>query len=275
MPEGDTILRAARTLQKVLAGKAIVAAESPRFALADSRLVGRTVAKVEALGKNLLIRFDDGRVLHTHMRMTGSWHVYRPGERWQKPRRDARIVLATDDFVTVCFNAPVVRLLAAAEVERDPALTRLGPDLLSPGFSRAEALRRIGALAPIEIGEAVMRQDAVAGIGNVYKSETLFVCRVDPFARVGALPEETLGTILDAARRLMSANLTGRGPRTTRPSLGRERTWVYGRRGRPCRKCRTPIRMRRQGADLRSTYWCPACQAPIVPSPPDGGRGSG
>ena len=218
-----------------------------------------SITKVEARGKNLLVLFDDGRVLHTHMRMTGSWHIYRPGERWQRPRRQARIVLATADFVAVCFDAPVVRLLRAGAAARDPKLRALGPDVLADDFDRAEARRRILALGGVEIGEALLRQSAVAGIGNIYKSETLFLCGADPFAPAGSLSERAVDRLLDTARRLMSANLRG-SARTTRPSLTRERTWVYGRRGRPCRRCRTEIRMRRQGADLRSTYWCPSCQ---------------
>ena len=260
MPEGDTILRAARTLSKVLAGKALTRVESPLRAIAGAGLEGRRIEKVEARGKNLLVEFDDGRVLHTHMRMTGAWHVYRPGERWQRPRRQVRVVLATEEFVTVCFDAPVVRLLSPAERTRDAVLTALGPDILASDFDYAEARRRLRAFADRPIGEAVMRQSAVAGIGNVYKSETLFLCGVDPFAPVAALSDRALGLVLEKARARMTVNLPG-GARGTRPSLTRERTWVYGRSGRPCRRCGTAIRMRRQGADARSTYWCPSCQA--------------
>jgi endonuclease-8 len=201
------------------------------------------------------------------MRMSGSWHVYRPGERWQRPRRQARVVLATPEFVTVCFDAPVVRLLRPGGAERDPRIAALGPDVLAPEFDRAEARRRLRALGDVEIGEALMRQSAVAGIGNVYKSETLFLGRQNPFARGGALTDRSLDVLLDTARRLMTAGFRGTAPRATRPSLTRERTWVYGRRGRPCRRCGTIIRMRRQGTDRRSTYWCPSCQAPQNSAP--------
>lgn len=262
MPEGDTIWRAAQTLHKALAGRSVVAASSPVAGVSAAGLAGRTVVAVESRGKNLLIRLDDGRVVYTHMRMTGSWHIYRPGERWQRPRRQARVVLATADFVAVCFDAPVVRLLRAGAAARDAKLGALGPDVLAEDFDRAEARRRILALGGVEIGEGLLRQSAVAGIGNVYKSETLFLCGVDPFAPAGSLSERDVDHLLDTARRLMAANLRG-SARTTRPSLSRrtrERTWVYGRRGRPCRRCGTEIRMRRQGADMRSTYWCPSCQ---------------
>ena len=259
MPEGDTIHRAARTLDRALRGKVVSTVESPLPAIAGAELEGQSVSKVEARGKNLLVAFEDGRILHTHMRMTGSWHIYRPGERWQRPRRRARVVLTTTDFVAVCFDAPVVRLLRPGALARDRALTALGPDLLSPEFDRIEARRRLHALGPVPIGEALLRQSAVAGIGNVYKSETLFLCRQDPFAPAGGLPDRTLDLVLDTARRLMTATVR-RGVRATRPSLSRERTWVYGRAGRPCRRCGTAIRMRRQGVERRSTYWCPACQ---------------
>ena len=259
MPEGDTIHRAARTLDRVLAGKTLTAVDSPLPQIASAGLEGASVSKVEARGKNLLVVFGDGRVLHTHMRMTGSWHVYRPGERWQRPRREARVVLTTPDWVTVCFDAPVVRLLRAGDLQRDRKLAALGPDILAPDYDRAEARRRLQALSGVELGEALLRQSAVAGIGNVYKSETLFLCRQDPFAAVEFLPDRSLDLVLDTARRLMGETLR-RGVRATRPTLSRERTWVYGRRGRPCRRCGTAIRMRRQGIEGRSTYWCPSCQ---------------
>jgi endonuclease-8 len=260
MPEGDTIHRAARTLDRVLRGKVVSAVESPLPAIAGADLEGQSVSKVEARGKNLLVVFEDGRVLHTHMRMTGSWHVYRPGERWQRPRRQARVVLTTADFVAVCFDAPVVRLLRSGSLARDKALSSLGPDLLADEFDLLEARRRLHSLGTVPIGEALLRQSAVAGIGNVYKSETLFLCGQSPFTPAGDLSDGAIDRLLETARRMMAATLR-RGVRATRPTLTRERTWVYGRSGRPCRRCGTEIRMRRQGMEGRSTYWCPSCQA--------------
>jgi endonuclease-8 len=261
VPEGDTIWRAARTLHRALAGQSVVAARSSVPAVDEAALAGRTVEAVESRGKNLLIRLDDGRVLHTHMRMTGSWHVYRPGEPWQRPERQARVVLETARYVAVCFNAPVVELLAPGAERRHPALSRLGPDLLSPGFDRDEARRRLRARGDLPVGEALLAQDALAGIGNVYKSETLFLCGIDPFRPVRDLSDADLDRVVERARTLMSANLGGT-PRATRARGGGfERMWVYRRRGRPCRRCGTPIRMRRQGTDARSTYFCPRCQA--------------
>jgi len=261
VPEGDTIWRAARTLHRALAGQSVVAARSAVAAVDETALVGRTVDSVESRGKNLLIRLDDGRVLYTHMRMTGSWHVYRPGERWQRPARQARVVLETARYVAVCFSAPVVELLSPGAERRHPALARLGPDLLSAGFDREEARRRLRARGELPVGEAILAQDALAGIGNIYKSETLFLCGVDPFRRVRELSDAELDRIVERARALMSANLDA-GPRSTRGNAGgSQRMWVYRRSGRPCRRCGTAIRMRRQGTDARSTYWCTRCQS--------------
>ena len=257
MPEGDTIWRAAKTLDRALAGRTLLAVRSPNPAIARARLAGGSVESVASQGKNLLIRFGDGRVLHTHMRMTGSWHIYRPGEPWQRPERQARVVLETDRFVAVCYNSPVEELLTAASLRSHRTQSGLGPDLLSPAFDSDEARRRLRGLDEVAIGEALMAQSALAGIGNVYKSETLFLCGVDPFRRVRDLTDVELEGVIAKARALMSANLTGR-PRTTR--RGSDRTWVYRRRGRPCHRCGSTIQMRRQGTQGRSTYWCPGCQ---------------
>ncbi|HJL16273.1 MAG TPA: DNA-formamidopyrimidine glycosylase family protein [Sandaracinaceae bacterium LLY-WYZ-13_1] len=259
MPEGDTIHRAARTLEKAIGGRRVTAWRSndPALDRVDD-LVGRTVAAVEARGKNLLVRFDDGRTLHTHQRMEGSWHVYRPGEAWRKPARGAVAVIETDAWVAVCFHAPVCDLLAPGRVPR--AVRRLGPDLLAPRADLDEALRRMRAHPTMPVGVAVMRQHLVAGIGNVYKSETLFLERASPFTPVAELSDEALRGILRRARRLMKQNLRG-FPRTTRRRFGRERLWVYGRAGERCYTCGEAIRMRRQGDDGRSTYFCPRCQS--------------
>ena len=256
MPEGDTILRAARALDRSLAGKRITAFQSPVPRLARAGLAGRRVDSVEARGKNLLVRFDDGRTLRSHMRMTGSWHLYRPGERWRKPARLARAVLETEDSVAVCFSAPVVEILTAHEVERHEPLARLGPDVLAADFDATEAVRRLASLPATPIGEALLDQSAIAGIGNIWKSETLFLCGADPFAPVGKFAETELARIVAKARALMSASVSG-------PSLrlsGRGARRVYRRSGEACRRCGTAIRMRRQGAAARSTYWCPGCQ---------------
>ncbi len=251
MPEGDTILRAARALGRILEGKPVTSFSSPLPALTGADLAGRRVDAVEARGKNLLIRFDDGRALVTHMRMTGSWHLYEPGQPWKKPARLARAVLATSDAVAVCFNAPVVELLSARQLVRSERLRRLGPDVLAPAFDAAEAVRRLAALPDTPIGAALLAQSALAGIGNIYKSETLFARGADPFAPVATFTEAELREIVGKARQLMAAGVSGSGRGPYR---------VYRRSGQPCRSCGTRIRMRRQGDAGRSTYWCPRCQ---------------
>lgn len=265
MPEGDTILRAARALGASLRGRRVLSLESPMPRLAEAGLAGRRVETVEARGKNLLVHFDDGRALRTHMRMTGSWHLYRPNEKWKKPARLARVVLVTEDAVAVCFNAPVVELLTARQLARHESLRRLGPDVLGEPFDLSEAVRRIAALGVRPIGEALLLQSALAGIGNIYKSEALFLCGLDPFAPVPAFPEKDLARVVAKARELMSANLDGM-PRKTRRTLDGASYWVYARSGKGCFRCGARIRMRRQGDAGRSTYWCPGCQ-PALPSP--------
>lgn len=260
MPEGDTLFRIAVTLTKALTGKALTRFSSPLPALADAQLDGHTVTLVEARGKNLLIHFDDGRALHTHLRMTGSWHLYRPGEKWQKPAGQARAVLETADFVVVCFNAPVVALLAAGGAERHEGLKRLGPDVLKEDFDPVEVRRRLRERGELEIGDALMAQSVVAGIGNVYKSETLFLCRMSPFVKVDALDDATLDRVVAKAQALMKQNLEGH-PRRTRAALAGPRLWVYDRSGRPCLECGTLIKVRRQGVAGRTTYYCPRCQS--------------
>lgn len=260
MPEGDTILRAARVLGKALAGRTLTSVETSLPALHGHGLKGRVITDITAHGKSMLIHFDDGRVLHSHMRMTGSWHIYRPGERWQKPRQYARIILETDAYIAVCFSAPVVELLTPRGVAEHPSLTSLGPDILAPEFDVEEALRRLRTIDRAELGDALLDQRAVAGIGNIYKSETCFICRVNPFLPVGSYDDAQLTLILTRAREIMSANLDERAPRRTAFYADGQRFHVYKKSGSPCRACGTFIRMRRQGEAARSTYFCPRCQ---------------
>lgn len=268
MPEGDTIFRAAQTLRTVLKGGTITDFEAPRLAGVLPR-PGDVIADVEARGKHLLVHVEgrDGRPdlsVRTHLRMTGSWHTYRPGERWQKPRRQARLVIETSEAVAVCFNAPVVEVLPTGRVDRHPELRRLGPDLARSDADLDEAVARLSRLdADTEIGVALLDQRVACGVGNVYKSEALHACGVDPFATVGELDAATRRRLLETASRQLRANLTGH-PRTT----VREGLAVYGRAGDPCRTCGAPIAVRRQGDHARVTYWCATCQPPH-PERPD------
>ena len=259
MPEGDTIHRSAARLCLALAGKTVQNFRAPHMEGERPR-AGATVLAVEAVGKHLLVHFDDGLTLQTHMRMTGSWHLYRPGERWQRPAHTARVVLEVDDWVAVCFLAPVVRSYRAAATRRP--IDHLGVDLCRADADVEIALQRISRFASpdSEIGPVLLDQRIACGIGNVYKSETLFVCRVDPFARLCDLDEATLRSLFTTAARLLQANLESAARATVAPGG----LAVYGKARRPCLRCGTPIARRAQGQPLRLTYWCPRCQPQMI-----------
>ncbi len=269
MPEGDTLFRTAAGLRPYLVGRTVTAARTggPGALPQVDRIIGHEITAVDALGKNLLIRFDNGLELRTHLRMNGSWHRYRPGERWRRPPSRARLVLEVPDAVAVCFDAPVVELLEQRAESLHAPLGGLGPDLLAPDFDADEAIRRLRdpSRAGLAIGEALVDQRALAGIGNVYKSEILWLERVSPFAPVSGVDDETLGRLVATARRLLVLNASStRGPE--RVTTGGDRgapgpLYVYGRTARPCRRCRGPLHRTDQGTDLpRSTFWCPICQ---------------
>jgi endonuclease VIII len=274
MPEGDTIYRAARTLQLALAGRVVTSFKTVLPALKrvddDRPVAGRTVNAVRAAGKHLLIEFSGNLVLRTHMRMNGSWHVYRPGERWQRARSGMRIVVATAEYEAVAFDVPVAEFLAAADVERHAELRALGPDLLGDRFDRDEAVGRLRERADMAIADALLDQRMAAGVGNVFKSEILFVCRLDPFRTVSSLTDAEIQRVVDKSRELLKANVIdtvragtptwGGSRRTTGRMDPGARLWVYGRGRKPCRVCGTPIEYRKQGRDARGTYWCPSCQ---------------
>jgi len=269
MPEGDTIFRAAQTLQRALAGKPVVFFESMLPALDRVEITGRTIDRVSTAGKHLLMHFSGDLVLRTHMRMNGSWHIYRRGERWQRPRRDMRVVIATDDFEAVGFSIPEAELIATRDLRRHDDLRKLGPDLLAEAFDAGEALRRLRERGDTAVADALLNQRVMAGIGNVYKSEVLFLCRINPFTAVQSLDDTRLASIVETARRLLRANVseglaamtTYAGfRRTTRRDDPQQRLWVYGRARQPCRRCGTSIRVKAQGTDARLTYWCPGCQ---------------
>ena len=268
MPEGDTIHRAAATLDRAMAGKIVTSFETvfPLLARVDDQtpIAGRTIERVRAAGKNLLFDFSGDLHLRTHMRMNGSWHIYRPGEAWQKRRGDMRIVIATNDFVAVGFNIPIAEFLDERALARHDDLRKIGPDFLSDDFDEAEAKRRIRARRPDEeIANVLLNQRVVAGIGNEYKSEVLFVSGVNPFRRVTEVTDEELDRILTNARKLMRMNVgpdSGGSRRTVRSLDKKQLLYVYGRGGDACMTCGTKIEYRKQGEDARGTYWCPRCQ---------------
>jgi endonuclease-8 len=259
VPEGDTLFRTAAGLRPHLVGRTVTAARARRPGPQIERVVGSTIQAVESQGKNLLIRFDNGLELRTHLRMNGSWHRYRPGERWRRPEARARLVIEVPGAVAVCFDAPVVELFEQRAEGLHPGIATLGPDLLDPAFddvAAEEAFRRLRdpARAGQTISEALLDQRALAGIGNIWRNETLFVERTDPFATVASVDDATLRRLISTARRLLteSASL----------APGRQRMRVYRRVGRPCPRCGTIISSRPLLAELpRTTYWCTRCQA--------------
>lgn len=274
MPEGDTIFRAAAALHRALAGQVVTGFDTGFAQLArvhdDAPLTGRTVEGCAPAGKHLLIRFSGDLILRTHMRMSGSWHLYRPGEAWQRPGRDMRVRIDTNDWVAVAFTVPVAEFLRARDLARSRALASLGPDLLSPRFDRDEALGRLAAAGTRPIAEVLLDQRVVAGIGNVFKNEILFLSGIHPDRPASTLSDEECGRMLDTAVPLMRSN-TGPGSgaeivtyrglrRTTRRARPEENLWVYGRAGKPCRRCGHLIQSARRGLDARATYWCPRCQ---------------
>lgn len=267
MPEGDTIHRAANRMRPALEGHRLVRFEAARLT-GGRPTIGERIESVEARGKHLLIGFDGGLVLRTHMKMTGSWHLYREGERWRKGAHLARAVVGADSgWVAVCFQAPVVETFHRDAREPD-ALAGLGPDLTVEEPDLDGVLARLPHLVDsrTEIADALLDQRIAAGIGNVYKSEVLFLHRIDPFTPVADIDPSRLRSVYETAHQLLRANL-----HTARRVTYRGGTGVYGRRNQPCLRCGSIVRMRRQGPMARSTYWCPVCQAPgsAVADPPD------
>jgi endonuclease-8 len=268
MPEGDTIFRAARTLHRALAGKQVVRFETALAQLSrvddDAPIAGRTVTGVRSMGKHLLLEFSGDLVLRTHMRMAGSWHIYRPGERWRRPRASMRVVVETADFQAVAFDVPVAEFGTARELARDPAVASLGPDVLAEDFDEDEAVRRLRERSALGIGDALLDQRALAGIGNVFKSEVCFAERVHPFTPVSALDDAMLLRLVRRARRFLGMNVlasSGGGMVTTRRTDPSARLWVYRRAGEACRVCSKLIVIERRGPQARSTYFCPKCQS--------------
>jgi endonuclease VIII len=251
MAEGDTILRAARRLEAAIGGQALeIKARSGQARAAGlERVDGRRLEEVEARGKHLLLHFGD-LVLHSHLGMSGSWHVYRRGARWRKPAAAAWATLSGAGVEAVQFGGPTLRLLSATQLRADPALSRLGPDILAAGFNPAAVRARLQAAPERELGDALLDQQLVAGVGNIFKSEACFAARVNPWRKVGEMADEGVERVLEAARRLMQESV----------DQGRPSRAVYHRARQPCPVCGTPVAARGQGDANRRTYWCPKCQ---------------
>jgi len=256
MPEGDTILSAARRVGAALVGMPIVTIETPqpRHALDrwPERLGGRAVCAVDARGKHLFIRFEGDLTLHSHLRMTGLWGVYRRGERWRRSPRRAWLVIRTEQHEVVEFDGPVLELMTDSRTRFDRRLAALGPDVLAAEFDERRFIELLRADDPSRgIGDVLLDQRNVAGIGNMWKAEGCFLAAIDPWRRLRDLADAEALAIVRELRPLMQASAEGRRG---------GRRWVHERAGRPCLRCQTPIRARGQGDDNRTTYWCPSCQ---------------
>ncbi len=260
MPEGDTLFRTAVSLRQVLEGRRLAAVHGEHGRPLED-LSGRTVAQIESRGKHLLIHLAGGDAIHSHLGMTGSWHIYAAGQPWRKPVRQAALALETDAARTaVLFSPKTLEILSADGLRRHRWLSRLGPDLLAHDFDVERILTRLRRHAAAPIGVAIMDQSVACGAGNVYKSEVLFLEQANPFARVDSLSDPQWQSVFCRTRDLMRRNLMGY-PRTTRFGRDGTRKWVYGRSGEACLRCGRLIQMRRQGELGRSTYFCPSCQS--------------
>ncbi|KUJ68571.1 DNA glycosylase [Streptomyces albus subsp. albus] len=295
MPEGDTVWRTARRLHTALAGRRLVRWDLRVPRLATTDLTGRLVIEVVPRGKHLLTRVEGGLTLHSHLRMDGAWKIYRAGERWTGgPGHQIRAVLGNTEHTAVGYRLPVLDLLRTTD--EGQVVGHLGPDLLGPDWDPDEALRRLSADPARPLGEALLDQRNLAGIGNVYKSELCFLLRVSPWLPIGELPHPE--RLVALARKLLEANKDRLARVTTAESRADRRLWVYGREGRACRRCGAPVRATERGmpdtvlgappegaeenertgapaprgtadraaAQQRITYWCPRCQP--GPRPP-------
>jgi endonuclease VIII len=257
VPEGDTIHSAARRVGAALVGKPIVSIETPqpRHAMDrwPERLDGRAVRAVDARGKHLFIRFEGDLTLHSHLRMTGLWSVYRRGERWRRSPRRAWLVIRTDEHEVVEFDGPVLELMTDSRTRFDRRIAALGPDVLAPDFDEQRFLRRLREDDQSRgIGDALLDQRNLAGIGNLWKAEGCFLAGIDPWRPLRDVSDEEALAVVRTVRPLMRESAEGRG-------FDRD-LWVYDRAGLPCRRCTTLIRARGQGDDNRTTFWCPTCQ---------------
>lgn len=284
MPEGDTIYRTARALNKALAGKIVTAFDTGLAPLArvhdDAPITGRTVTSVEARGKWCLIHFTGDLILVTHMLMSGTWHIYRTGEKWWMPRSRMRAVITCGDMQAVAFNVPIAEFHTERSLARSTQVPKLGPDILAEGFTAQQgidALRAYRSTHPAaEVGVTLLNQRVMAGLGNVYKSEVAFAAGVNPFRAMSTVTERELEIMGDVSLKYMKANvLDGSGDgivtysgnrRTTHSMNAGDRLWVYGRQGQECRRCGAIVQRRLQGEQARPTYWCPECQ-PWLPAP--------
>ena len=260
VPEGDTVYLAAKRMTAALSGRRLTRGELRHPRLAEHDLSGLTILGVHSVGKHMFTRFDDGRRLHTHFWMDGSWHLYRPGQRWRRPGHQARAVLTTQERLAVGFLLHDMALVVTQDEHR--LVGHLGPDLLKPDWDdndAAVAAQRLRGHPGVELGLALLDQRIMAGIGNLYKTEMCFLLGVSPWISVRDIDPDV---VVALARRLLLAN-ADRPEQSTTGELARgKRHWVYERSEKPCRRCAEPVIRAVQGNDFyaRSTYYCPRCQ---------------
>jgi endonuclease VIII len=260
VPEGDTVWRTAQRLERALKGRVLTATDFRVPAFATWDLAGASVLETVSRGKHLLTRVEGSQqwTLHTHLKMEGGWRVFAPGQRWSRPAHTARVVLTTTDAVAVGFSLGVVEIVPR---DREAELVgHLGPDLLGPDWDAAQGLLRLRAHPGRTVKEALLDQTLLAGVGNMYANELCFICGVAPETPVERVPD--LARMVERAHQLLVQN-SHRAVQSTTGDLSRGRQfWVYGRAGRECRRCRTPIRQTRLGDEgqERTTFWCPSCQ---------------
>jgi len=257
MPEGDTIHYAANRMRPVLLGRVpdVLETPHPRFTHDrwPQRLAGRAIESVDAHGKHLFLRFEGDLVIHSHLRMTGAWGVYRPGGRWGRSRARAWLVVRADGHAVVQFDGPVLELMTSGRARSDQRLAALGPDILAPELDEAAFLARLRADdATRGIGDALLDQRTIAGLGNLWKCEGCFAAGVDPWRASGEVADQEALSIVRLVRPAMAASARDGDQRAHRT--------IYGRAGRPCPRCGTLVRRRGQGDDNRTTFWCPGCQ---------------
>ena len=255
MAEGDTVMRMARRIEKAFTGRTIRSAEAPNprnpIRPGVGLLEGRGLEQAETRGKHLILHFGSDLALHAHMGMNGGWYAYRPGQRWKRPRRSTWLVLDLDGVEVVQFGGTTMRLARPIELSRDSRLARLGPDVLAGPEAVERGAENLLAAGTLQLGEALLNQRLLAGIGNIFKSEACFESGLDPWRTVDSLePDQVRGVVDVAAKQMHRGVETGRRP-------GR----IYRRAGRPCIRCGTRVKSGSQGVDARTTYWCPGCQA--------------
>jgi endonuclease-8 len=253
VPEGDTIFRTAATLNRALAGSIVTSFETQLPALArvdaDYPIAGRTVEFARAAGKWLQVGFSGDLILLTHMLMSGSWHIYRPGERWQKSHYHMRVVIGTSTIVAVAFDVPVAEFHTAKSLVRRSGFNQLGSDVMSADFDEPATVAKLESHPELDIGVALLTQSLIAGVGNMFKSEICFLAGVNPFSRIQNLSRSQLERIVSIAGKIMR-NPAGRSARL----------YVYRRNAEPCLTCGEPVLSRKQGFDARTSFWCPICQ---------------